>query len=368
MADPRVDKLARVLVHYSMKVRKGDLVRIGGAAISAPHIAAAYREVLLAGGHPTVRCGIDGLDEAYYKLGSDEQMRFISELDRREVELLNCELRYLGAYNTRALTRVPPERMRIRREATREIMSRFMERAAKRELRWCLTQAPAQADAQEAEMSLADYEDFVYKAGHLDKEDPVGAWQRVEREQAAVVERLGKVKTIRIVAPDTDLTVGVGGRTWISAAGEHNFPDGEVFTGPVENATNGTVKFTFPAIYGGREVTGIRLAFKDGRVTEARADKGEEFLTSMLDIDAGSRVLGEFAFGLNYEIQQFTRNILFDEKIGGSIHMALGAAYPDTGGKNQSGLHWDMILDLRSNGGEAFADGEVVYRNGRFLS
>jgi aminopeptidase len=217
-------------------------------------------------------------------------------------------------------------------------------------------------------MSLADYEDFVYKAGHVDKDDPIAEWQRVEREQAAVAKRLGTCKTIRIVAPDTDLTVGVGGRTWISAAGEHNFPDGEVFTGPVENATSGSVRFTFPAIYGGREVTGIRLTFKEGRVTEARADKGEEFLRSMLDIDAGARVLGEFAFGLNYDIQQFTRNILFDEKIGGTVHMALGAAYPDTGGKNQSGLHWDMILDLRSASGEAYADGEAVYRNGRFLA
>jgi len=366
MADPRVDRLARVLVHYSMKVRKGDLVRIGGPALAAPHIAAAYREVLLAGGHPAVRVTVDGLDEMFLKLSSDEQLRFVSDLDRREVEVLNCELRYLGAYNTRALTRIPPERMRIRREATRELMGRFMERAAKRELRWCLTQAPAQADAQEAEMSLADYEDFVYKAGHVDKDDPVAEWERVEREQAAVAKRLSTMKTIRIVAPDTDLTVGVGGRTWISAAGEHNFPDGEVFTGPVETSTNGTVRFTFPAIYGGREVTGIRLTFKDGRVTEAGADKGEEFLRSMLDIDPGARVLGEFAFGLNYDIQQWTRNILFDEKIGGTLHMALGAAYPDTGGRNVSGLHWDMILELR-NGAEVYGDGEVIYRNGRFL-
>src|SRR5690349_8829076 len=221
MADPRVDRLARVLVHYSMKVRKGDQVRIGGPAIAAPHIAAAYREVLLAGGHPTVRVTVDGLEEAFFKLASDEQLRFISDLDRREVEALNCELRYLGAYNTRALTRIPPERMRVRREATRDLMSRFMERAAKGELRWCLTQAPAHANAQEGEMSLGDYEDFVYKAGHLDKDDPVAEWQRIAREQAVIAGRLGAMKTIRIVAPDTDLTVGVGGRTWISAAGEH---------------------------------------------------------------------------------------------------------------------------------------------------
>lgn len=284
MADPRVEKLARVLVHYSLDLRRGQLVRIGGPALAAPHIAAAYREALLAGAHPTVRVGLDGLEETYYKIANDEQIRNVSDVDRLEVERLDADLRFLGAYNTRALTRVDPARMAMRREATRELSQRFLERAARWELRWCLTQAPTHADAQEAEMSLGEYEEFVYAAGRLDQEDPVGAWEQVDREQAAIIARLEKMKTLRILSPDTDLTVSVAGRHWISAAGKHNFPDGEVFTGPVEDATRGAVRFTFPAIYGGREVTDIRLTFAGGRVTEARAGKGEEFLLSLIHI------------------------------------------------------------------------------------
>jgi len=366
--DPRIEKLARVVVHYSLELRRGQLVRIGGTALAAPHIAAAYREALSAGTHPTVRVSVDGLEETYYKLASDEQLRFVSELDRRELETLDAELRFLGAHNTRALSRVDPARMRMRREATRDLTQRFMERSARGELRWCLTQAPTHADAQEAEMSLAEYEEFVYTAGHLDEDDPVAAWERVDREQAEIASRLEKIKILRILGPDTDLTVSVAGRHWISASGKHNFPDGEVFTGPVEDATRGTVRFTFPAIYGGREVTDVRLTFEGGRVVQAVAGKGEALLTQMLDIDEGARRLGEFAFGLNDNIQQWTRNILFDEKIGGTLHMALGAAYPETRGKNVSGLHWDMILDLRNNGSEVYGDGELIYRDGRFLT
>jgi len=366
MGDPRIAQLARVLVHYSLRLTKGQLVRITGPAVAAPHIAAAYREALLAGAYPAVRAGVEGLEELYFKHASDEQLGFISDLERMEVEKFDADLRFLGSYNTRALTGVPPERMARRREATRVLTNRFLERAARGDLRWCLTQAPTHADAQEAEMSLAEYEDFVYTAGHLDREDPVAAWEAVAKDQAKVAALLGPVNTIRVRGPDTDLTVSVAGRRWISAAGQHNFPDGEVFTGPVEEATRGTVRFTFPAIYGGREVTDVRLTFEGGRVTDARAAKGQDFLRAMLDLDGGARTLGEFAFGLNYDIQRWTRNILFDEKIGGTLHMALGAAYPDTGGRNASGLHWDMILELR-NGAEVYGDGEVIYRDGRFL-
>ncbi len=368
MTDPRIEKLARVLIHYALRLEPGQLLRIRGPALAAPQILAAYREALVAGAHPTVRISVEGLDDIYYRTATDDQLRYVSALDRHEVETLDAELSFLGAYNTRAMTRVDPGRMRMRREATRELSQRFMERAGAGTLRWCLTQAPTQADAQEAEMSFGEYEAFVYGAGHLDEDDPVAAWEHVAREQAAVCERLARMRTLRIVAPDTDLTVHVAGRKWISAAGTHNFPDGEVFTGPAEDATRGTVRFSFPALYGGREVTDVRLVFDGGRVVSATAAKGEQLLQAMLDVDAGARVLGEFAFGLNYGIQQFTRNILFDEKIGGTLHMALGAAYPETGGKNTSGLHWDMILDLRENGAEVFADGEVVYRNGRFLT
>ena len=367
MADPRIEKLARVLAHYSIRLKKGQLVRIRGSSLAASHIAAVYKEALAAGAFPAVRVDPEGLEDIYYRTASDEQLRFISDVDRLEVEKVDADLRFLGSFNTRALTRVPPGRMALRREAMRDLSRRFMERAGQGALNWCLTQVPTQADAQEAEMSLAEYEDFVYTAGHLDRDDPVAAWEAVARDQAGIVSLLESIKTLRIVGPDTDLTVSVAGRHWISAAGERNFPDGEAFTGPVEDATRGTVRFSFPAIYGGREVTDVRLVFAGGRVTEAAAAKGQDFLRAMLDLDAGARTLGEFAFGLNYDIQQFTRNILFDEKIGGTLHMALGAAYPETGGRNVSGLHWDMILELR-NGAEVFGDGEVIYRNGRFLT
>jgi aminopeptidase len=367
MDDPRIDRLARVLVHYSLGVKKGQFVRIAGPTVAASHIVAAYREVLAAGAHPDVRAGVDGLEELYFKHATDEQLAYVSDLDRMAYEKFDADLRFLGSTNTRALTRIPPDRMAKRREATRDLTRRYLERAAAGELGWCLTQAPTHADAQEAEMSLSEYEDFVYTAGHLDHDDPVAAWEAVAKEQAGIVSRLSRLRSLRVVGPDTDLTVSVGGRKWISAAGTHNFPDGEVFTGPVEEATQGTVRFSFPAIYGGREVTDVRLTFEAGRVTGATAAKGQELLQAMLDLDAGARVLGEFAFGLNYSIQQWTRNILFDEKIGGTMHMALGAAYPDTGGRNVSGLHWDMILELR-NGGEVYGDGEVIYRNGRFLA
>jgi len=367
VADPRIEKLARVLTHYSLRLKKGQLVRIRGSSLAAAHIAAAYKEALAAGAFPAVRVDPEGLEEIYYRTATDEQLRFISDLDRLEVEKVEADLRFLGSFNTRALTRVPPGRMALRREAMRDLSRRFMERAGQGQLNWCLTQVPTQADAQEAEMSLAEYEEFVYTAGHLDRDDPVAAWEAVARAQAGIASLLESIKTLRIVGPDTDLTVSVPGRHWISAAGERNFPDGEVFTGPVEDATRGTVRFSFPAIYGGREVTDVRLVFEGGRVTEATAAKGQDFLRAMLDLDAGARTLGEFAFGLNYDIQQFTRNILFDEKIGGTLHMALGAAYPETGGRNVSGLHWDMILELR-NGAEVFGDGEVIYRNGRFLT
>jgi aminopeptidase len=366
MTDPRIEKLARVLVRYSLGVKKGHLVRIAGPVVATPHIVSAYREVLRAGAHPEVRVAVHGLEEIYLKHASDEQISFVSDLDRLALEKFDADLRFLGSTNTRALTHVSPDRMAKRREATRELTRRFMERSASGALRWCLTQAPTEADAQEAEMSLGEYEDFVYTAGHLDRDDPIAAWEAVAKDQAKVIALLEPIKTLRVVGPDTDLTVSVADRKWISAAGTHNFPDGEVFTGPVEDATTGTVRFSFPAIYGGREVTDVRLVFEGGRVTRATAAKGQEFLLAMLDLDAGARVLGEFAFGLNYDIQQWTRNILFDEKIGGTLHMALGAAYPDTGGRNVSGLHWDMILELR-NGAEAYGDGEVIYRNGRFL-
>ncbi|HEY3246754.1 MAG TPA: aminopeptidase [bacterium] len=365
MPDPRVVKLARVLVHYSLQVRPNDLFRISGPALAAPLMQAAYAEALAAGAHPYVKASIEGIDELYYRGASDDQLKFLSPLDELEVERLDATLGIWAHWNTRNLTGVDPRKLSLRREATSSLQKRFLERAARDELRWVGTQYPTNSEAQDADMSLSDYENFVYTAGLLDREDPVAAWQDVRRVQDRIVSFLGTKDTLEIRGPNIDLRLSVRGRTWINAAGEKNFPDGEVFTGPVENSVNGRVRFSFPAIYSGREVDGVELTFEDGRVASARAEKGEDFLHAMLDIDPGARYLGEFAFGTNYDIQRFTRNILFDEKIGGSLHMALGAGYPETGSKNESGLHWDMICDLR-NGTEVTADGEVIYKDGRF--
>lgn len=353
-------------MRYSLQVRPNQLVRISGNAVAAPLIVEAYREALDIGAHPFPRVNVDGLEEIFYKHATDTQLRFVSPLHVDEVERVDASLGIWGSWNTRELTGVDPKRMAVRREAMREVNKRFLDRAAAGALRWCGTQYPTNADAQDAEMALSEYEDFVFGAGLLDRDDPVAAWERVRSEQARVIALLETKDELRLSGPDVDLTVRVGGRKWINAAGEYNFPDGEVFTGPVETATSGRVRFSFPAVYGGREVQGVALTFAGGRVTEATAEKGEDFLRAMLDIDAGARVVGEFAFGLNYGITKFTRNILFDEKIGGTVHMALGSGYPETGSSNTSGPHWDMICDLRADS-EVRADGEVIFRNGRFL-
>ncbi len=215
-------------------------------------------------------------------------------------------------------------------------------------------------------MSLSRYEEFVFGAGLLHLDDPSAGWRELSERQQRLADMLNAKGEIRFVTPQgTDLTLGIADRTWINCDGHENFPDGEVFTGPLEDATEGTVCFSYPAVHGGREVDGIRLTFRQGRVVDATAAKGEEFLHAMLDQDDGARILGEIAIGTNYSVQQYTKNTLFDEKIGGTFHAAVGAAYPETGGRNQSALHWDMVCDLRQ-GGQIFVDAKAISENGRF--
>jgi aminopeptidase len=233
-------------------------------------------------------------------------------------------------------------------------------------MKWTGTQYPCQSAAQDAEMSLEEYEDFVFNAGLLNHADPVAEWKKVSERQQRLVDFLNGKSDYHVVAANgTDVRMSVAGHTWINCDGHENFPDGEVFTGPLIDSVNGQINFSFPAVHHGRECDGVRLTFRDGKVVNASATKGEDFLISMLDTDAGSRFLGECAIGTNYGITRYTRNTLFDEKIGGTVHFALGAGYPETGNKNQSGLHWDMVVDLRG-GGFAEIDGQKVSENGKF--
>ena len=366
MVDHRVEKLARVLVNYSLDIQPGQLFRINAPAAAAELARAVYREAVRAGAHVLPRVTLDGLDEIFLKEASEEQLQYLSPLTLREMEEIDASLTILAETNTKALTGVDPARAALAQKARQPLLRAMMERGAREELNWALTLFPTHAHAQDAEMSLSEYEDFVYNGGHLGDDDPVATWRRISVEQQRLVDLLGAKRELHIKADGTDLRLSVAGRTWINADGRKNFPDGEVFTGPVEDTAEGHITFTFPAVRLGREVEGIRLEFKGGKVVAASARKGEELLHSLLDMDAGARYIGEFAFGTNTGIQRFTRNTLFDEKIGGTIHLALGASYPDTGGRNQSGLHWDIVNDLRQ-GGQVYGDGELIYRDGQFL-
>ena len=370
MGDPRIDKLANVLVIYSVAVKRGDVVRISGSSAALLLVRAVYREVVVAGGHPLLRIADDECSDLFYAYASQRQLTHLSPLLLREMQTVDCSIGIWADVNTKAMTRVDPARQAAVSQARRPMMDIFMKRSALKgrgRLRWTGTQFPCHAAAQDAERSLAEYEDFVFRAGLLHRRDPAAEWRKISVRPRRACDYLNKVEEIRFKTPQgTDLRLGVAGRRWINCDGHENFPDGELFTGPLEDATEGVACYSFPAVHGGREVHDIRLRFKAGKVLEASASKGEDFLVKMLDQDKGARILGELAIGTNYAITEYTRNTLFDEKIGGTFHTAVGAAYPETGGKNKSALHWDMVCDLR-RGGTIEADGKVISRNGRFL-
>src|SRR4051812_10011401 len=367
MRDPRLEKLADVLVNYSVGVKKDQLVRISAPPVAQPLVVAIYRKVLAAGGHPMVRMSPEELEEVFLKNAGDAQLRYLNPVTRFEYERIDCSIGIWGEENTKALSNVDPKKTGTWQAARKPLMEIFMKRAADKQLHWCGTQFPSQGAAQDAEMSLAEYEDFVFSAGLLDRPDPAAAWRKVSERQQRLADFLNGKRDYRVVAANgTDVRMSVAGMRWINCDGHENFPDGEVFTGPVLGSVNGQINFSFPAVHHGREVQGARLTFRDGRVVDASADKGEDFLLSMLDTDAGSRALGECAIGTNYDITRYTKNTLFDEKIGGTVHFALGAGYPETGNSNQSGLHWDMVVDLRQ-GGHVEIDGQKINVDGRFM-
>jgi aminopeptidase len=366
MLDPRVEKLADVLVNYSVAVRPGDKVVIRGSTLAAPLLNAVHAEVLKAGGYPLVWVSLPESDEILYRHASEEQLQHVPEPTRLVAETFDASISISGWANTKALSSVDPAKMVLQKRALTDVFKTYMQRSAAGEFRWVGTLFPTEACAQDAEMSLSEYERFVYDACMPDLNDPVGYWQRFSAYQQKIIDWLAGRKQVHVVGPETDLHLSVAGRTFINCDGHVNMPDGEIFTGPVEDSVEGHVFFSYPAIHQGREITGVRLWFEKGRVVKATADKNEGFLRQTLDTDEGSRYVGEFAIGTNEGITRFTRMILFDEKIGGSFHMALGAGYPESGSKNESAIHWDMICDLR-DGGEIRVDGDLLYKDGRFV-
>jgi aminopeptidase len=365
MADPRIETVARILVDYSVDVQPGEFVAITGSPEGTLLILAVYQRVLERGGHPWLRLDLDDASELFFKYASDEQLDYVPNLERQFVEDVDAAIGVWTEVNTKALSNVDPAKQSRARAARRPLQERFLERAANKELKWTGTVYPTPAFAQDAEMSLREFEDFVYDAALVHEPDPIAAWQAVSKEQQRLVDWLADKREVHLLGPDTDLKLSIAGRSWVNCDGHENFPDGEVFTGPVEDSAQGKVRFSYPACIEGREVEDVQLWFEKGRVIRATAAKSEEFLLAMLDTDEGARYLGEFAFGTNQGVQRFTKNVLFDEKIGGTIHMALGNGFPETGSVNRSGIHWDMVCDLRQ-GGEVWVDGELFAKDGSF--
>ena len=367
MRDERLEKLAEVLVEYSTQVKAGDRVAISAEDSALPFIQAVARAAVKKGALVEYYVDMPNVDAELLKNGTKEQYA------RPNIRFGACAssdvwISAWGSENTKTMQSVPVERMKEKRLANRDNRKIYSDRMGSGALRWCGTQFPTNGDAQNAGMSLEEYEDFVYGAGYLYEDNPVAKWKEKEAEQQKWVEYLNTKKEIHIVGRDTDIYVNVADRKWINCCGQENFPDGEIFTSPVEDGVNGHILFSYPSIINGHEFEEVRLTVEKGRIVEAvcKDSAKNEDLLSYIDTDAGSRYFGEVAIGTNYGIQKHTKNILFDEKIGGSIHMAIGEGFQEAGGKNTSAIHWDMIQDMKGDG-RIYADGELFYANGQFL-
>ena len=365
MVDPRIEKLAKLCVHHCVDVKPRENVVIQGTVLAFPLIHELYKECLLSDAYPMILPSLD-TQFTFFKLAKEHQLTHVSLFEKFLAENVDVKISLFCDPNPKGLTNIEPAKIKSHRAARRSITETMYRREAEGKYRWTLLPYPIAPQAQEAEMALPEYEDFVYGSCFVDKKDPTAEWRKISKEQDKICNFLNTADEIHVIGEDTDLKFSVKGRKWLNCSGQKNMPDGEVFTAPVENSVNGMIRFSFPGIYIGREVEDIRLSFKAGKVVKATAARGDELLQQLLKIEGANR-LGETAIGTNYSITRFTKNMLFDEKMGGTIHMALGFnPTPETGGLNKSALHWDILKDMKK-GGEIYADGELFYKNGKFL-
>jgi aminopeptidase len=361
MVDERIGKLARILVDYSIEAGEGDQVLVSAEVGAGPLIGALYARLLQVGATAVTQISLPGMQELFFEHAQELHYQEIPQVTRAIYEGVDAQIGIRAPSNTRALANVDPEKQQALQKRNKPLSEMMLEID-----RWVLTLFPTEALAQEAHMSLSEYEEFAFEAMGLNEEDPVRYWSQMSAEQERLKARLEEAREIRIVGPETDLTLSVEGRTFVNSAGMRNMPCGEVFTGPIEDSANGTVYFGVPAAIAGREISGVRIRLEEGKIVEASAEKGEEYLSSLLDADDGARYLGELGIGTNYGIRRARANVLFDEKLGGTVHLAIGRSYAQTGGKNDSSVHTDLVCDLRE-GGALYADGELIQENGRFL-
>jgi|TARA_Y100000310_G_C20675645_1_gene812866 aminopeptidase len=353
MTDPRIEKLAEILTTHSIKIKKGDFIEISSPPEAQPLVLELMKRILEIGAFPRLETGMPGSGYVYFKYAQDHHIKHFPELRQQAAEKTDGFISIGAPENTKDLSNIDPKKIANRRKVTKPISELILKKD-----NWVILEYPTNALAQDAEMSLQEYEDFCFGACLND-------WPAMEKKQTKLKEVFDKGEEVHILGEDTDLTFSIKGREAIKCFGTRNMPDGEVFMAPVDDSANGHIKYTYPVVYMGKEVDGVKLWFEKGKVIKATAEKNEEFLKEMIAMDEGASGLGEFGVGMNYNIDKFTKQILFDEKIGGTIHLALGMAYKEGGGKNESALHWDMIKDLR-NGGKIILDGKTIQENGKF--
>jgi aminopeptidase len=366
VTDLRLQRMAQVLIRYSLGIKPGERLGIRTQPSAAPLVREVVREAIHAGAHPEVFIDVPGVKEIILKQGSDAQLAYIPDATRLIAEEYEAALDILSQENTKDSSGIDPARIALQNQARRDILRTAWTRFNDGTLHRSIAVYPTNAYAQDANMSLSEFEEFLFHACFLDDDDPIACWRELSRRQERLIQWLSGRHIVHIVGKDTDLTLSIGGRTFLNDDARGNFPGGEFFTGPVENSANGYIRYSFPASYGGRSVGEVRLCFEEGVVVEARASQGQEYLEKMLSLDEGACRIGEFAFGNNPNIDHCTGNVLFDEKMSGTIHLALGAGFPATGATNQSILHWDMVHDLHA-GSEIRVDGELFCKDGSFV-
>lgn len=360
------DKLAHILVYYSLNLQPGETLLIETTDLSQELCLSVYKEALKAGAHPYISIELSGMKELFYQYATDTQLMYVNPVYKFIYESCDARLYILAPSNTRSLSNIDPKRIRVANKAFMEKAKSYLyDRIFKQKIKWCYTACPTQALAQEADMGFEEYKKFVFESCKLNEPDPIKSWKKLAQRQQKLCEWLYDKSKVILRGPNIDLNMSIKNRAFFNDDGKTNFPDGEIFTSPVENSTNGWVHFSYPVIFENREIIDVELWFKDGKVVKEKASKGQEFLTETLNTDDGARILGELGIGTNYGIKQFTKNMLFDEKIGGTIHLAVGSGFPECGGKNISAIHWDMLCNMSE--GEIIVDGKLFYKNGEFV-
>jgi aminopeptidase len=374
MSDHRTSNLARILVQYSTRVRPRELVAIYAQEPATPLVQELYREILRAGAYPylLVRSrgltlpGLEDLDYIFFSEATEDQLQHVDLFDKRVIEEFDVWIRVWAQLNTRSLADIAPSRLQRRTQAYAPLIDTWTKRAAEGGFRWTIAAYPSLAGAQDAKMSLEQFREYVFRTTLADAADPVAEWNGLAEAQERLVQWLAGKKRVEVKGPDIDLSFAIDGRKFVSCDGKLNMPDGEIFTGPVEDSVSGWARFAFPVIESGHEIVGAEIRLEEGKVVEASAEGGQEFLQSAIRTDPGASYIGEFGIGTNPNVDRFTGEMLFDEKMIGTIHLAVGNGYPETGSKNESSVHLDMLCDMRK-GGEILVDGELFYRSGDFL-